>query len=180
MSMKPNFQVVVGSTNPVKVQAIADALAQTWPERDWQVQGMAAPSGVAAQPMTPQETKQGAINRVRYCQSHYPADFYAAIEGGLEVNEDGVFTFAYVVIANAEHCQVGRSTALPLPPQVAERLSTGVELGLVMDELFNTDNIKQKGGAIGLLTNHLATRGSVYLQAAILTLAPFRFPELYR
>jgi non-canonical (house-cleaning) NTP pyrophosphatase len=48
-----------------------------------------------------------------------------------------------------------------------------------MDELFNTENIKQKGGAIGLLTNHLATRESSYTQALLLAMAPFNHPELY-
>jgi non-canonical (house-cleaning) NTP pyrophosphatase len=48
-----------------------------------------------------------------------------------------------------------------------------------MDRLFNTDNIKQKGGAIGLLTKGLATRESVYRQATLLALAPFVNPELY-
>ncbi|HCB17561.1 MAG TPA: non-canonical purine NTP phosphatase, partial [Alteromonas sp.] len=40
-------------------------------------------------------------------------------------------------------------------------------------------NIKQKGGAIGLLTNHLATRQSVYELAIILTMAKFNFLPLY-
>jgi non-canonical (house-cleaning) NTP pyrophosphatase len=48
-----------------------------------------------------------------------------------------------------------------------------------MDRLFNTNNIKQKGGAIGLLTNGLATRESVYRQATLLAMAPFIHSDLY-
>ena len=48
-----------------------------------------------------------------------------------------------------------------------------------MDRLFNTDNVKQKQGAIGLLTHGLATRESVYRQAIILAMAPFIHPDLY-
>ena len=48
-----------------------------------------------------------------------------------------------------------------------------------MDRLFNTHNIKQKGGAIGLLTNELETRQSTYQQALVLALAPFIHRQLY-
>ncbi|MFA0544165.1 DUF84 family protein, partial [Vibrio sp. 10N.222.52.B7] len=47
----------------------------------------------------------------------------------------------------------------------------------VMDEVFGTDNIKQKGGAIGLLTHNQLSRSSVYSQALILALIPFVNPK---
>ena len=74
---------------------------------------------------------------------------------------------------------MGRSANLPLPETVYASLTAGEELGDVMDKLFDTHNIKQKGGAIGLLTNHLATRQSVYELAIILTMAKFNFLPLY-
>ncbi|MGL5390648.1 MAG: DUF84 family protein, partial [Shewanella sp.] len=55
----------------------------------------------------------------------------------------------------------------------------GEELGHVMDRLFNTVNIKQKGGAIGLLTHGHATRESIYTQAMILAMAPLLNPQFY-
>ena len=60
-----------------------------------------------------------------------------------------------------------------------QALLAGEELGHVMDRLFNTNNIKQKGGAIGLLTNGHETRESNYTQALILAMAPFIHPELF-
>jgi non-canonical (house-cleaning) NTP pyrophosphatase len=74
---------------------------------------------------------------------------------------------------------VFRSAILPLPKSVYRALEQGEELGTVMDQLFNTENIKQKGGAIGLLTNGRATRESNYTHALTLALAPFLHPELY-
>jgi non-canonical (house-cleaning) NTP pyrophosphatase len=64
-----------------------------------------------------------------------------------------------------------------LPPAVLEKLEHANELGDVMDEVFGTDNIKQKGGAIGLLTHNQLSRSSVYHQALILALIPFVNPE---
>jgi non-canonical (house-cleaning) NTP pyrophosphatase len=66
-----------------------------------------------------------------------------------------------------------------LPSVIYQALKSGEELGDVMDRLFNTDNVKQKQGAIGLLTNGLATRESIYRQAIILAMAPFIHPDLY-
>jgi non-canonical (house-cleaning) NTP pyrophosphatase len=74
---------------------------------------------------------------------------------------------------------IGRSCNLPLPSVIYQAITNGEELGHIMDRLFSTDNVKQKQGAIGLLTNNLATRESVYHQAIILAMAPFIHSDLY-
>ena len=172
--------IVVGSKNPVKINAIKNAIAVYYPESEIHCNGVNAPSLVSEQPMTSQETRDGAINRLRYCQANESADFYAAIEGGVDLFEDGAATFAYIVIANNEKVSVGRGANLPLPNSVFNRLKTGEELGPLMDELFSTKNIKQKGGAIGLLTNGHATREGNYTHAAILAMAPFVHSDFYQ
>lgn len=173
------IKVMVGSQNPVKVNAVRSALEALMTDCVIECEGMHAPSGVADQPMTADETREGAINRVAYCRQHAEADFYVALEGGVDRFEYGPATFAYVVIASSERQSVGRSAILPLPNIIYQALEAGEELGHVMDRLFNTDNIKQKGGAIGLLTNHQATRESTYHQALLLAMAPFLHSELY-
>jgi inosine/xanthosine triphosphatase len=197
------IKIVVGSRNPVKINAAKTAICDVFSLQVVECIGVDAPSGVAEQPMSSVETQQGALNRVKYCQQHTKADFYVAIEGGVdEFTYTGTdfgaatsqraaslsvqastfshpATFAYVVIADQKQISVGRSCNLPLPPKVYRALQSGQELGDVMDKLFNTQNVKQKGGAIGLLTNGLATREGVYTQAAILALAPFVNPDLY-
>ncbi|NMH65989.1 inosine/xanthosine triphosphatase [Shewanella salipaludis] len=174
-----NIRVRVGSTNPVKVNAARNALTQVFPQANIDCQGMHAPSGVAEQPMTETETREGAINRVRFCQQAVQADFYLAMEGGVDAFDHGPATFAYIAIARAEQLSIGRSALLPLPPKVHQALLAGEELGHVMDRLFNTVNIKQQGGAIGLLTQGHATRESIYTQAIILALAPMLNPQWY-
>ena len=66
-----------------------------------------------------------------------------------------------------------------MPKAIYDSLKQGAELGPAMDALFNTQNIKHKGGAIGQLTGGLCTRKSVYVTGAIMTLAPFVYPDLY-
>lgn len=178
--VKPTISVVVGSNNPVKINAAHAAIQRLFPANVVVCEGLNAPSGVADQPMTDAETRLGAVNRVAYCKRHQDADYYVAIEGGVDNFVDGPATFAYVVIADNNQQSVGRSAQLPLPPLVYHALVQGEELGHVMDRLFNTENIKQKGGAIALLTKDQASRGSIYEQACLLAMAPFINAELYQ
>ncbi|MBU2876770.1 MULTISPECIES: inosine/xanthosine triphosphatase [Alteromonadaceae] len=164
---------IVGSKNPVKISAFKDTLARVFPQQQIDCRGVDAPSLVSEQPMSEKETYQGAVNRVKFCQSHFNADFYAAMEGGVDNFEYGPATFAYVVVSAQSKLQVGRSANLPIPESVFSHLQQGEELGPLMDKLFGTSNIKQKGGAIGLLTNGLETRGGNYTQALTLAMAPF-------
>ncbi|ABV86097.1 inosine/xanthosine triphosphatase [Shewanella pealeana] len=177
--MKDTISIIVGSKNPVKVGAAQNALATLFPNKHIECQGVDAPSFVADQPMTEAETRLGAINRVKYCQEHYQADYYIAMEGGVDLFEHGPATFAYIAIAHKAQVSVGRGAQLPLPMSVYRALTQGQELGHVMDSMFNTVNIKQKGGAIALLTEGHATRQGNYTQAIILAMAPMLHPQLY-
>lgn len=173
------IKIIVGSLNPVKINAVKIAISEVLSLDKVECVGIDAPSEVDAQPLNSEVTRQGAINRVKFCQQHQQADFYVAIEGGVDQFEYGPATFAYIAIADSEQVSIGRSCNLPLPPAIYQALIDGEELGNVMDRLFSTDNVKQKEGAIGLLTNGQATRQSVYTQAAVLAMAPFLNPDLY-
>ncbi|MCE9677736.1 inosine/xanthosine triphosphatase [Shewanella sp. AS1] len=185
LSNKQLIRITVGSKNPVKIGAAQKAISQLFPDAKVDCQGVAAPSGVADQPMTDEETRLGAINRARYCQQrgeldpNLTADLYIAMEGGVDRFKHGPATFAYMAIIHADKLAIGRSAQLPLPESVYRALEHGEELGNVMDALFNTVNIKQKGGAIGLFTNNQTNRESVYTQALILAMSPLLHPTLF-
>ncbi|MGF1685637.1 inosine/xanthosine triphosphatase [Photobacterium japonica] len=170
--------IVVASTNPAKISAVEHAFALAFPQLNFSIQGVSVASGVSEQPMTADETLHGARTRVRNAKHAIPeADYYVGLEAGL----DGDLTFAWMVIEDGHTSRRGeaRSASLPLPPAALEQLHQGLELGDVMDAMFNQTNIKQKGGAIALLTHHLLSRSSVYQQALILALIPFMQPELF-
>ena len=128
------------------------------------------PSGTTDQPMTSDENLKCAIDRVEHCQSTAEvstADLFIGIEKGVDNFTCSLATLDYVVISDKHHRIFARSVLLLLSPVVYKVLSEGEELGDVMGSLFNTKNIKHKGGAIGLLT-----RESIYTQALILTMEP--------
>lgn len=180
---KTVIRLRVASKNPVKVAAAQQAFALAFPTHTIHCEGMETQSGVADQPMTEAETRLGAQNRVHFCSDKDDSDstdYYVAMEGGVDQFEEGAATFAYVAILNRDGLiHTGRSANLPLPQKVFDRLAAGEELGHVMDDLFNEENIKQKGGAIGVLTNNIATRESIYTQALVLALAPVLHPDFY-
>lgn len=172
------WQIAVASTNPAKINAVREAFKQAFPQVQCVVEGYKTESGVAAQPMTSAETLLGAENRLRHLQQqlqHQPARFYVAIEAGL----DEGMTFAWMRISDGQREGRARSASLQLPDAVLQPLAQGAELGDVMDQLFGTQNIKQAGGAIGLLTQHKLSRSSVYQQALILALIPFLAPDWF-
>lgn len=181
---KPILRILVGSTNPVKRAAAEGAFIKAFANHRIECEAISVPSGVADQPMTEADTKLGAQNRTLHCASRdvqKDCDYYVAMEGGVDHFGEGPATFAYVAIRDQNgRTSTGRSSNLPLPEFVYKRLVQGEELAHVMDDVFNEHNIRQKGGAIGVLTNHLETRESVYTQALILALAPFMFAELYQ
>ena len=188
------LRVIVASKNPVKIEAARESIASAIEglfdkggsivADNIDVISVDAPSNVPDQPMTAQETRDGAVNRVRYCQQYasehkIDADFYIAYEGGVEVLDDIPSTYAVVCVADNKRCQTGRSASLPLPQRIYDELLAGKELGPAMDALFNTVNIKQKGGAIGQLSKGLQSRKSIYVSATQLTLSVFFYPELF-
>ncbi|KJY83725.1 inositol monophosphatase [Vibrio galatheae] len=166
--------VIVASLNPAKFNAVKTAFEATFPQQAFTFTGVSVDSGVNDQPMSNQETHLGALNRVANAKVvHTNADYYVGLEAGIE---DSV-TFAWMVIESHTQRGESRSASLMLPPIVIEKLKSANELGDVMDEVFATENIKQKGGAISLLTHDRLTRSSVYHQALILALIPFANPE---
>ncbi|MBQ4833863.1 inosine/xanthosine triphosphatase [Pseudoalteromonas sp. MMG010] len=178
--MLPALKILVGSKNPVKISAAKHVFELYFNNHQILCEGSSAPSNVPDQPIGEDETRHGAENRVNYLKDHNNADYYVAMEGGAEQFNYGPATFAYVVIDNGTERATGRSSNLPLPQSLYNALLQGKELGDVMDDAFNTTNIKQQGGAIGLLTNHKATRESTYTQALTLAMAPFLHPTLYK
>lgn len=169
------WSIAVASANPAKITAVEQCFSQVFPGKITNVRGYSCESGVRAQPMSAEETLLGAHNRIADLKNQIEADFYVAIEAGL----DGDMTFAWMVIQHGTQVGKARSASLQLPPKALALLAEGLELGDVMDQLFGTQNIKQAGGAIGLLTENRLSRASVYQQALTLALIPFLNPTWF-
>ncbi len=169
------WTIAVASANPAKINAVNQCFETNFPEQPINVTGIAVPSGVAEQPLSSSETLLGAQNRLLALKQQLTADYYVAIEAGL----DNDMTFAWMLIEHNGKLGKARSASMMLPPAALELLAEGMQLGDAMDLLFGTTNIKQAGGAIGLLTHNQLSRASVYQQALTLALIPFLNPQRF-
>jgi inosine/xanthosine triphosphatase len=173
------LSVAVGSLNPVKLGAVRLALEQAGFE--FEIQGVAVPSGVREQPIGVDEIARGARQRALNARAALGSAWGVGLEGGVEFDAAGeAWLFSVVVIASAERESLARGGQLLLPPAVAARLHEGAELGPVMDELLGTSNIKRGLGAVGYLTSGLITREAAFYDCFSRALAPLLHPELYR
>ncbi|PJF44653.1 MAG: inosine/xanthosine triphosphatase [Phototrophicales bacterium] len=172
------MHIAIGSTNPVKQKAAEKVLRLLYPEATFE--SIAVASGVSTQPIGEAETRQGAINRARAAQEILNADLGIGLEGGVQETEHGMFTCAWcAVVDRVGKLGLGGSSAVQLPPLVAEAVRHGTELGIAMDEFCATTGIKYGLGAIGVLTNGLSSRQAAYEHLIKLALAPFIQPEWY-
>lgn len=173
------IKIVVASKNPVKLDAVKEGLS-VFLNESVEVLGVSVESEVSDQPMSNAETLLGAENRVKNAQFQFPGyDFYVGIEGGVEETVSGLMAFAWVVISKDGKTGLARTASFFLPPEVACLVHQGMELGDADDRVFAKSNSKQQNGAVGLLTNDVITRKSLYIPAVQMAFIPFLNPELY-
>ena len=173
-------KIIVASKNPVKINATHQAFKKVFPKESLEVVGVQVPSFVSNQPMSDEETLEGAINRAENAKlAHKTADYWVGIEGGIETDGVHMDAFRSIIILTQKRVGQVRSCTFPLPPYVAKAVLEGKELGHVNDDFFKMHNSKQGGGAVGSLTDNLVTRMDLYIQPLILALIPFSQPDLY-
>jgi inosine/xanthosine triphosphatase len=173
-------RLVIASNNPVKVRATLAGFQLAFPGEQFQTSSVSVPSGVPDQPVGNHQTLQGALNRAQTARTARPeAEYWIGIEGGVEWDGPDLYAFAWVVVCSLTLTGRGRTGTFLLPPQVAELVGQGMELGHADDVVFERSNSKQEDGAIGILTRNLLDRAGLYEHAVLLALVPFLNPELY-
>lgn len=177
------MKILVGSQNPVKIEAVREAFAQYFDHVE--VIGREVDSKVPAQPVN-EDTFTGAENRVLALRDlnaaeKLGADFFAGIEGGIIQLYGRWFAFGCMAIGDRqERLDFGTSPLFELPEAIIQELLAGKELGHVIDHLAADHNTKQKGGAIGFLTQGVMDRKALYVQGLIVALVPFVNESLYK
>lgn len=173
--------LAVGSTNPVKLQAVRTATAVTWP--DAQVIGYDVPSGVAAQPWGEEETRRGARARAgKALEAALHAQKLTAtslhdtllgigLEGGVFLDGEELWTTVWVAVTDTTgQYYESNGARFRIPTIIADKIKDGGEMGPVVSELVNTANIKQTIGMIGVVTYSFVDRAEEYASIAKLAL----------
>jgi inosine/xanthosine triphosphatase len=186
--------VAVGSTRPSKLDGVSDALQafgeRLDPEAQFEVIGVAVPSGVGHTPRSRVELMAGARSR---CQAlvqlaaarREPWRYCIGLEGGIEVVREAdrrmafLENWAFVRDAGGRE-SYGYSGGILLPdPLVAEVLDRGIELSAAIDAYTGGRGIRDAQGALGVLTCNLITRRDAFRSAVIQAFAPFFNAALY-
>lgn len=173
--------VIVGSTNPVKVDAVKEVFSKHF-KKDLTVFGLKTYSRVRPQPLTDRETFKGALMRAKSAIMRVEqADFGVGIEGGLHQNTYGWFERQMVVVVDKRgEIGIGASGGLVLPDKIIKPVvEQGKELAHVVDELFGTKNIGQDIGMFGLLTKKNVTRKDSLIHGISFALARFLNEDIF-
>ncbi len=174
------MKIVIGSTNPVKIEAVRLAFEKVWPEKTWGVTGVNVPSGVSVQPMSDAESIVGARNRAKSAQNKLDTDYGVGIEGGIEKIGEHWFDCGWIVVIDKNGQEgIGSSLRLMVPPSMVQSIQAGKELGDVIDEVFGRKNARQAEGHFGLMTKGAVTRTSGYVDGIIAALSRFIHPQLF-
>jgi inosine/xanthosine triphosphatase len=163
------MRVAVGSLNPVKQDATAQALD------DAEITTVDVDSGVPEQPRGRAETIEGAENRAAAALAATDCEYGVGIEGGVAEVEgaDGLYLVMWAAVTDGEQWGRGGGPTLRLPTQIADRIRAGEELGPVLDDHLDTEGIARNEGAVGVLTDGRSDRASAL--AAAVSAAAGRF-----
>ena len=173
-------KVIIASKNPVKINAVKVAFNQMFPNAIFEFHGLETSSDVSDQPISDNETLQGAINRSNNAKSKYVnANYWVGIEGGVDKKDDEMEVFAWIFIQSDDIKGKARTATFNLPRKIVDLINSGMELGDADDIVFNRKNSKQKNGAVGILTEDLIDREKYYTHAIIMALIPFKNMDLY-
>lgn len=176
ITTRNDMKVVVGSTNPVKINAVSDAFKQYYPE--YEIVGQKVSSGIAEQPLGEEETLRGATNRALAAKQY--GEFGVGLEGGVAKVGDVMFVCAWCVIVDSKGNKgMGGGLYFELPKKASDRIIAGGELGPIMNELTGEENVKEKSGAIGIFTKGRLDRKTAYTQLVTSALIKFVSPEWF-
>lgn len=178
-SFPQKVKVIIGSTNPVKINAVKKAFIKVYPNAEFQ--GISVSSLVSIQPKSSQESRTGAYNRAKNVLESTTADFAVGLEGGIDDTEIGMMTNAWCCIIERRTATIsyGGGMNFHLPEIVAQKIRKGGELGPIMDELIHENNWKEKGGAIEIFTSGLLSRTKAYTRLVEMALTKFVASKYY-
>ena len=171
------MRVVVGSGNPVKVEAVRRVFSEAFP--GCEAVSADVLSGVSEQPMSEEETIKGARYRAKKALEGDSSALYGVgLEGGVYEQGTKLFECAWCVITNRDGEEgMGGGLRFELPPVVSEKIRAGGELGPVMNELLKREDVKKQEGAVGVFTKNGVTRTGAYQQLVHLALMKFVSPD---
>lgn len=159
----------VGSTNPVKINAVTVAASEQW--SDIQVHGFDVPSGIKEQPTSDEETRTGARNRAtaalhdglqQFGKNHSEV-LGVGLEGGVFTFDDELWSTVWAVVTTKSgEFYESNGARFKVPETIAKPIREGAEMGPVVSALFGGKDVRRTNGAIGVITRNFIDRTEEY------------------
>lgn len=168
------MKVVVGSLNPTKVDSVRAATKILWPERQIEVLGREAKSGVAEQPMSESETIAGARSRALQILEETDCDFAVGIEGGQYKLDNAIYLSDWAIVIDRSRREgIGGTPRYLIPEHINRHISPERDLSRVLHEEFDLADVGKKHGYAGMITGNHITRTTSNRDAVVIAFAPF-------
>jgi inosine/xanthosine triphosphatase len=165
------MKIIIGSNNPAKIEAVKRAF-----KGNYDFFSVNALSGVSEMPFSDEETIKGAINRAESAIKIGHGDIGIGLEGGVQETSYGLLLCNWGAIASNELSPIIAGGArILLPEEIAIRLRNGEELGPVMDDYTNKQNIRKKEGAVGVFTNGNINRVEMFTHLTKLLVGQYEY-----
>lgn len=156
------MKVGIGTKNKAKVGAVLSVVTKHFHDI-LTFEHISVDSGVSAQPMSTDETRLGAMNRARKALQETNADMAFGLEGGVTMIDDMMYlcNWGALALSNGQ-ILTAAGAQIPLPKEISEQVSSGRELGPVMDDFVHQLDTRQHTGAIGILTDGMIDRKEMF------------------
>ncbi len=176
------MKICVGSENPSKINAVHDILYDYKIFKTAEVIGVSVKSGVSDQPMTLNETVDGAINRAK--NAFKGCDFSIGLESGLMTvvgTKSGFMNMTVCAIFNGKNIALGLSAPYEIPYKIIKLIKSGMELQDAVREagFTNEDKIGSTGGIISVFSDGLIYRKDFSTQAIRNAMIHLQHPEIF-
>jgi len=171
------LRVNVGSTNPVKIEAVRKVLGKIYSKVE--ISSIKVETGVPSEPKE-DEVIRGAMNRAK--AAIRDADIGVGIEAGLLWDNaiNWYFDVQFCVIVDSSgKATIGHGPGFWYPPKIIDEVDKGLTVNDAMRKLTGIEEIGHNMGAVGYLSKGLIDRTSLTEQSVIAAFIPRIRPELY-
>jgi inosine/xanthosine triphosphatase len=190
---QPIKTIALGSDRAAKIMAVRAGIARVaeidaaW--ADVKVVARSVMTSAPAMPLTDWELMQGARERALAVREilrgqKLETDLYVGLEGGFHsISVEGewhTFLRGWAYVTDGERGSFGATPSISVPESIRKNVIEGRrELGLVIDEVAGTRDVRSRQGAWGVLSRDLITRSMSFELALVAAFAPFYNAELY-
>ncbi len=168
------MEIAIGTTNNAKIQSVQAIVNQYFEKVTFTY--FKALSQVSDQPITTEETRLGAINRAKNTSIATGAMLSFGLEGGVTEIDGDMYVCNWGALTLADGTTFTAAGAqIILPKEIAQEIRAGKELGPIMEQYTQRLDIRQGAGAVGIFTQGIVTRQTMFEHIVALLIGQYLF-----